>query len=230
MERNNHWGFNSNPTNCRGACKAACTQMRLQHLALQLVAYSTAGPGRLSPLWIICASATAHSCGNWKQTTLFLNYNDSWASRLSEQQGGAESCEQTPCLPKPCHPTCDGSECSSVTSVPYSIPILNPCLPPPPPCDSTPDTGLFQQVCSQQVEGRGISSIFSTYELSFGMLCSALAPWCKTDEDVLERVRWRATKMATGLEHTMWEERQRELGLCSRKKRRINGDLTAVCN
>lgn len=56
------------------------------------------------------------------------------------------------------------------------------------------------------------------------------APWCKTDEDILERVQWRVTKMARGLEHTMSEGRQRQLGLLSLNKRRIKGYRTAVCN
>ena len=67
-------------------------------------------------------------------------------------------------------------------------------------------------------------------EAPSGVLCPVLASHFKKDEELLERVQWKATRMVRGQEYLSYKEWLRELDLFSLEKRRLRGGtLENIC-
>ncbi|RMC19341.1 hypothetical protein DUI87_03950 [Hirundo rustica rustica] len=85
--------------------------------------------------------------------------------------------------------------------------------------------GVHWEECGQQVEGGDPSPLLSPSEAQLECCVQFWAPQHKRDQELLERVQWRATRMIRGVELFSSEERLWELGLFGLERTRLRGDL-----
>lgn len=77
--------------------------------------------------------------------------------------------------------------------------------------------------------------LFRTHKISVKLYPGLVRPtWCTASSSRAHNIRRtagapeEAMKMIRGMEHVSYEDRQRDLGLFSLKKRRLRGDLIAA--
>ena len=58
--------------------------------------------------------------------------------------------------------------------------------------------------------------------------CPAWSPWTAADRDTLEKVQQRAVRQVSGLQGLTYEEKLKELGICTLEERRHRADMAMV--
>ncbi|KAJ7412815.1 hypothetical protein WISP_94520 [Willisornis vidua] len=88
--------------------------------------------------------------------------------------------------------------------------------------------GVHYKEHCQVIEAGDPASLLSPGGVHLDCCVQFRAPQYKGDMELLEQVQWRVTNVIKGLETLSYEERLRNLGLFSLKKRQLRGDLISV--
>ena len=111
--------------------------------------------------------------------------------------------------------------------------VMSNKLKPGPQCLKAAKTG--QQVLGQILRAfhardkKIYMQLYKTYvrpHLEFA--CPAWSPWTAADRDVLEKVQQRAVRQVSGMQGHTYEDKLRELGICTLEERRHRADMAMV--
>ncbi|XP_076205197.1 peroxisomal coenzyme A diphosphatase NUDT7 isoform X2 [Aptenodytes patagonicus] len=96
-------------------------------------------------------------------------------------------------------------------------------------CRLVPGIDKRAACVASRANGRDSCSVFGICETTCGVPCPVMdTPEYQKDSGKLAGASWRATKIGRGLEHMDYEERLKEVGLLSLKKRKLAGDLIVL--